>query len=222
MTLIVTGAFNPDELFNLLKGVQSYAAENIFTPAQRLIRDLPNNVTIEDYLNGETYQILFGFELNELTGKDLLVAKALPLIFYYEFYRYDHLTNRPLDYNISLFNLTDRFYLVFTYRDCQNQYSLDLNTWHQQNLVRFYKYLETKNFDSFLERLSLQLSKDSKIIISDPPALNNYYTNILFEPSKLTVKDLKTIRSLKSKDISNLVKKYLQGKPYQKVVIKAH
>ncbi|MGE5606180.1 MAG: M16 family metallopeptidase [Bacteroidota bacterium] len=221
MTLIVTGVFKPEELFDLLKGIQSSPPENTFTPVQRLIRDLPKNVTVEDYLNGEAYQILFGFELNGLTGKDLTVAKTLPLIFEYESYQYDYLTNRPLDYDISLFNLTDRFYLVFTYRDCQNQYSLDLNIWHQENLARFFRYLQTKNFDNFLHWLAFKLNNDFQIIASDPVYLNDYYKNLLFEPSSITTKDLTAIRRLKSKDISNFVTKYLKNSGYQKVVIKA-
>ncbi len=221
MTLIVTGNFKPDELFNLIKGIQGYPEENTFTPAQRLIRDLPNNVIIDDYLNGETYQVLFGFELNGLTGKNLTVAKALPLIFNYESYQFDHLTNRPLDYNITLFNITDRFYLVFTFRDCQDPYSLELNSWHQKNLARFFKYLQAKNFDGFLDWLSSWLSRQYQAMGLDPYFLNDYYKNILFEPSSLTIEDLRAIRGLKSKDISNFVKKYLEGKSYQKVVIKA-
>lgn len=221
MTLVVTGGFSPTELFGLLQGIPSSATENIFTPVQRLIRDLPKNVTVADYLNGETYQILFGFELNELSGKSLTVAKTLPLIFEYESYQYDYLTNRPLDYNISLFNLTDRFYLVFTYRDCQNQYSLDLNLWHQENLARFFRYLQTKNFNNFLGWLALKLSNDFQIIGSDPFYLNNYFKNILFEPSSLTAEDIKAIRRLKSKDIGDFVEKHLKNGGYQKVVIKA-
>lgn len=221
MTLLVTGAFNPMELFGLLQGIQGSVTENIFTPVQRLIRDLPKNVTVEDYLNGETYQILFGFELNELSGKSLTVAKTLPLIFEYESYQYDYLTNRPLDYDISLFNLTDRFYLVFTYRDCQNQFSLDVNTWHQGNLTRFFRYLQTKNFNDFLNWLALKLNNDFQIISSDPFYLNNYFKNILFEPSSLTAEDIKAIRRLKSKDINNFVEKYLKDSGYQKVIIKA-
>lgn len=221
MTLIVTGAFDPDELFKLLQNIQGPSLESTFTLVQPLIRDLPKNVTVEDYLNGENYQILFGFELNELSGKSLAVAKTLTLIFEYESYQYDYLTNRPLDYNISLFNLTDRFYLVFTYRDCQNQYSLELNAWHQENLARFCKYLQTKNFDAFLHWLSVKLSKDFQIIAFNPFYLNEYYKNILFEPSSLTVEDLKAIRRLKSKDISNFVEKYLKDTSYQKVIIKA-
>lgn len=221
MTLIVTGNFKPDELFNLAQGVQALPEENTFTPVQRLIRDLPNNVIVEDYLNGETYKILFGFELNGLSGKNLTVAKALPMIFNYESYQYDYLTNRPLDYNISLFNITDRFYLIFTYSDNQNPYSLEINTWHQKNLERFCKYLQAKNFDKFLDWLSVMLSRRSYIISSDPFSLNNYYNDILFEPSSLTAKDAAAIRGLNSKDIKNFVKKYLEGKSYQKVVIKA-
>lgn len=221
MTLIVTGAFNPEKLFDLLKGIPSPAVQNTFTPVRRLIRDLPKNVTVEDYLSGEAYQILFGFELNGLTGKDLTVAKTLPLIFEYESYQYDYLTNRPLDYDISLFNLTDRFYLVFAYRDCQNQYSLDLNNWHQENLARFFRYLQTKDLDNFLQWLAWKLSYDFQIIAADPVYLNDYYRNLLFEPSSLTAKDLTAIRRLKSKDISNFVSKYLKNNGYQKVVIKA-
>lgn len=221
MTLIVTGNFKPDELFNLVRSVHGPAEEDTFTPVQRLIRDLPNNVTVEDYLNGETYKILFGFELNGLSGKNLTVAKALPMIFNYESYQYDYLTNRPLDYNIFLFNLTDRFYLVFTYSDNQNPYSLEINTWHQKNLERFCKYLQTKNFDQFLDWLSVMLSRDSYLISSNPFSLNNYYKSILFEPSSLTIKDSSAIRGLSSKDIKNFVKKYLEGKSFHKVVIKA-
>jgi predicted Zn-dependent peptidase len=221
MTLIVTGNFKSDELIKLTQSIQGRSEENTFTPAQRLIRDLPNNVIIEDYLNGETYKILFGFELNGLSGKSLTVAKALPMIFNYESYQFDYLTNRPLDYNISLFNLTDRFYLVFTYRDNQNQYSLEINAWHQKNLQRFCKYLQTKNFDKFLDWLSLMLSKEYHMVNSDPASLNDYYKYILFEPSSLTIEDATDIRRLNSKDIQNFVKKYLEGKSYQKVVVKA-
>lgn len=221
MTLIVTGNFKPDELLKLARSVQSRSQEKTFTPVQRLIRDLPNNVIIEDYLNGETYKILFGFELNGLSGKELTVAKALPMIFNYESYQYDYLTNRPLDYNISLFNLFDRFYLIFTYRDSQNPYSLEINNWHQNNLKRFCKYLQTKSFDKFLDWLSLMLGRDYHIVNSDPSALNDYYKYILFEPSSLTVEDAAAIRRLSAKDIKNFVKKYLEGKSYQKVVVKA-
>ncbi len=221
MTLIVTGNFKPNELFNLAQNVQYRSEEKTFTPIQRLIRDLPNNVIIEDYLNGETYKILYGFELNGLSGKNLTVAKALPVIFNYESYQYDYLTNRPLDYNISLFNLTSRFYLIFTYSDNKNPYSLEINTWHQNNLERFCKYLQTKNFDQFLDWLAIMLSRDYHIISSDPFSLNNYYRDILFEPSSLTVEDAAAIRRLSSKDIKSFVKKYLESNSYQKVVVKA-
>lgn len=221
MTLIVTGNFKSDELIKLTQSIQGRSEENTFTPAQRLIRDLPNNVIIEDYLNGETYKILFGFELNGLSGKNLTVAKALPMIFNYESYQFDYLTNRPLDYHISLFNLTDRFYLIFTYRDNQNPYSLEINTWHQKNLQRFCKYLQTKNFDKFLDWLSLMLSREYHMVNSDPSLLNDYYKYTLFEPSSLTIEDATVIRRLNTKDIQNFVKKNLEGKSYQKVVVKA-
>ncbi|NLW45815.1 MAG: insulinase family protein [Firmicutes bacterium] len=221
MTLIVTGNFKPDDLLKLAQGVPSRTEEDTFTSFQRLIRDLPSNVIVEDYLNGETYKILFGFELNKLSGKELTVAKALPMIFNYESYQYDHLTNRPLDYNILLFNLTDRFYLIFTYSDNQNPYSLEINDWHQNNLKRFCKYLGSKNFDKFLDWLGLMLSRDYHILSSDPFSLNDYYKYVLFEPSSLTAEDAAAIRRLSSKDIKNFVKKYLESKSYQKVVVKA-
>lgn len=218
-TAIITGAFNPDEVARLLSNLKNSA-----TPSDTpdwLYHDTATDIVLDDHLNGEEYQILFGFDLKQPGPTDLMVAKILPYILQYESRQYDYANDRPLDYQIALFYLPGHFFLVFNYRDTHAKFSLDLSTWHQKNLERYCRYLQTKNFDAFLAWLSGYLNKSLESTSYDPVALNNLFTDTLFEPTTITSKDLGWIQRLSSNDIKNFVQQYLIGKYYQKIVVRA-
>jgi Zn-dependent M16 (insulinase) family peptidase len=220
MTVIVTGSFKPDEVFKLL---QSFPGDTTpaLPPAGWLYQDPAGNIVLEDYLMGEKYQVLFGFELKNLSEHDLMVAKVLPYILKYESHQYDHVNNRPVDYRISLFNLAGHYFLVFIYRDPNNPYSFEIGEWHQKNLERYFKYLQANNFEKFLARFSKSQEKELETLNFDPVKLNEYISLIQFDPAEITLKDLHTIQHLSTKDFREFVKKYLAAKYYQKIVVKA-
>jgi predicted Zn-dependent peptidase len=220
MTVIITGSFKPDEVFKLL---QSFPRDT--TPAlplaDWLYQDPVSNIVLEDYLMGEKYQVLFGFELKNLSPHDLMVAKVLPYILEYESHQYDHVNNRPLDYRISLFNLAGHYFLVFIYRDPDNPYSLAIGEWHQKNLERYFKYLQAKKFEKFLARFSKSQQKSLESLKFDPVMLNEYISLIQFDPAEISARDLDAIQRLSTKDFKEFVQKYLVTKYYQKIVVKA-
>jgi hypothetical protein len=220
MTLILTGSFKPDDVFKFLGGLQR-SIDPILPPGEWLFHDPISNIVLKDYLMGEKYRVLFGFDLKNLTEHELTVAKSLPYILKYESHQYDHVNNRPLDYGISLFSLSGHYFLVFVYRDTQNPYSLAMDEWHQKNLARYFKYLQAKNFEPFLTKFSKRQSKLLETLEYDPGALNEYITNTQFNPAGLTASDLPAIRSLTTKKFKDFVQKYLIGKYYQKIIVKA-
>lgn len=220
LTVIVTGSFKPDDVFKLLGGLP-HSVEPALPPGEWLFHDPISNVVLEDYLMGEKYRVLFGFALKDLTARELTVAKILPYILQYESRQYDYINNRPLDYGISLFSMADHFFLVFVYRDPQNLYSLAIDEWHQKNLARYFKYLQAKNFDPFLEKFSKHQAKLMETLEYDPGALNETITRIQFDPAGITASDLADIRRLSSKNFKEFVQKHLAGKYFQKIIVKA-
>ncbi len=220
MTVIITGSFKPTELFELLQGLSCEPAP-AFTPADWLFQAPAGNIVLQDYLMGEKYQILFGFELKNLKPDEILVAKVLPYILEYESHQYDHLTNRPVDYRIALFNLAGHYFLTFIYRDPVNPYSLEISEWHQKNLARYFKYLQAKKFEKFLAGFSKSQSKLLKSLKLDPAMLNEYISLVRFDPAEITSEDLQAIKHLSTRNFKKFVQKYLVNKYYQKIVIKA-
>ncbi len=220
MTVIVTGSFKPDEVFNLLEKLPP-SPEQVLPPSDWLFQDPVSNIVLEDYLMGEKYQVLFGFELKNITLEDLKVAKVLPFILEYESHQYDHATNRPLDYRIALINLSGHYFLVFIYRDPNNPYSLEIGEWHEKNLARYFKYLQAKKFEKFLSRFAKTQEKAFESLNYNPAALNNYITLAQFDPAVILTKDLRSIQYLSSGNFKKFVQKYLAGKYYQKIVVKA-
>lgn len=221
LTVIVTGSFNPDQVIKFLASLP----KNSVSDEQSnfwLSHENTGNVVLNDYLLGEKYQLLLGYDLKGLSEDkgSLTVAKTLPFILD-ESRLYDYLKDRPLDYQVFLSRIADRYYLVFVYRDCREHYSLELNNWHQKNMQRFFKYLKTNSFDKFLKWRSQSLENQLETLEMDPAALNMFYARTLFEPSAMTVEDIKAMRSVSSKEIKAFVQKYLDGKNYQKVVVKA-
>ncbi len=219
MTVIVNGAFKPDEVFKLLADLPR-SSEPALPPSEWLYHDPISNIVLEDYLMGENYRVLFGFHLKNMTPRELTVAKVLPYILQYESHQYDHVTDRPLDYGISLFSLSGHYFLVFFYHDPSNPYSLAVDEWHQKNLARYFKYLQAKDFEPFLAKFTKYQSNLMETLNYDPVSLNEYLTNAEFDPAGLTASDLSAIRRLSSNNFKNFVQKYLSGKNYQKIIVK--
>lgn len=220
ITLILTGNFKPETVFQMLKQYQTPLSEGWESPGW-LFHDTLNNIVLEDELPGEKYRILFSFELKDLSPRNLVVAKVLPYILEYESRQYDHLNDKPLDYQIELLNLAGRYFLVFNYRDTRDPYSLEIGTWHQKNLERYCRYLAAKKLDNFLAWFAKTQSRYLESLSEDAQGLNEYYDAQLFDPTAITAKDLETIRYINSGDIRKFVDKYLAGKASQKIVIKA-
>jgi hypothetical protein len=220
MTVILTGAFKPEEVFKFL-GSLPPSSEPALPPAEWLFHDPISNIVLEDYLTGEKYRVLFGFDLKNPSPRELIVAKVLPYILKYESHQYDHVNDRPLDYGISLFGLSGHYFLVFLYRDPANPYSLDIDEWHQKNLARYFKYLQAKDFEPFLAKFTKFQTKFLETLEFDPGALNEYLTRARFDPAEITAADLGVIRRLSSKDFKNFVQKHLAGKYYQKIIVKS-
>lgn len=219
MTVILTGAFKPEEVFKLL-GSLPQSSEPALPPGEWLFHNPISNIVLEDYLMGEKYRVLFGFDLKNPTPHELMVAKVLPYILEYESHQYDHVNDRPLDYGISLFSLSGHNFLVFVYRDPNNPYSLAIDEWHQKNLARYFKYIQAKDFEPFLTKFSKSQSKLLETLEYDPSLLNEYITNSQFDPAQLTASDLTVIRRLSSKHFKDFVQKYLVNKYYQKIIVK--
>ncbi|MCL6590223.1 MAG: insulinase family protein [Firmicutes bacterium] len=221
LAVIITGAFNPDQVFQTLSELQNISASQGAVLPERLFPEITTNKVIEDDLAGEYYQVLLGFELKKLAGKDLLVAKALPLLARLHPLGYDYLYDKPLNYDISLLNAGGRYYLIFCYTDYQNDYTLEMNTWHDQNIIRYCKYLQAKNFSRSLQSLAKSLETYYKIYALDPDYLNQFYEQILFDPTVIASSELSAFRNLKKADFKNFVSKYLENKSCQKVIVKA-
>lgn len=221
VTVIITGNFELKEIVHVLTGVNASPSGKKETAMVWQPGAVKDDLMLEDYLQGEEYQLLYSFALPGLSRKDLLVAKVLPYIFSYESRNYDPVTGRALDYDMGVINLKEHFYLILTYRDCLNQYSPEIDDWHRKNLTRYCKLLKMKKFDKFLDNLSTWIKKEQILLEVDPALQNEYFSRKLFDPTIITDSDLKGIRSLSSGDFKTFVQKYLEGKPYQKTVIKA-
>ncbi len=221
MTVIITGKFQYPEIEKILADVQTETPTQNGTTPQWQLTASKNPIILEDYLMGEEYQLLFGFDLKQLPAKDRIIAKTLPYILTYESRQYDHLTDRPLDYDFYLLNIVKQNYLLLMYRDPREKFSPELEQWHRKNLDRYFKYLKTKNFDQFLQLLTKAIDKRFEVIKSDAFALNEYLCEQLFDSGDFFVEDIPALRSLTSRDIRNFVQKYLEGASYQTIVVKA-
>lgn len=221
MTVIITGAFDPKEVIGYLSTFGEKAKPETLPVPEWLADYQITDVQSEDYLQNDKYRLIYGFDLKEIGGRDLVVAKLLPYLLTYDNRNYDNVTNRPLDYDIFLFNRYNRLYLLFMYRDYLEPYNEKAIAWHQKNLDRYFKFLKAKNFNKFIKDLTGYYSRYYDSLIADSTQLNDYYYYSLFDPTMLTEKDLSTARGLSSGDFKRFVEKNLEGQPYHKVVITA-
>ncbi|NLW55908.1 MAG: insulinase family protein [Firmicutes bacterium] len=221
LTVIITGSFNVKEITDYLSALPPPPTKAARQHAPRPTNPLDQDIMLEDYLPGEKYRLLFGFNLKKLKGKELIIAKTLPYILTFESRQYDYVTNRPLDYDCYLFNLGEEFYLIFEYKDVQEDYTLEMSKWHERNIRRYYKYLKAKDFSRFLKALAKNLENQLKLIEASPNLLGEYYARLIFEPTTISKADLTAIKRLSSSDLKKFVEKYLEEQDYHQVVIKA-
>ncbi len=221
LTVVITGNFKVQEVQDYLKIFPIESRKKEIIDHQLLLPAFNKEIVIEDYLWGEEYQVLFGFELKKPNAKELRIAKTLPLILEYESKQYDYINKRPIDYQISLLHLSGKYYLVFQYRGTGEKYSPELDNWHKKNLNRYFQYLQTKNFSKFISSVKKSLLNEVQLIESDPARASEFYANQLFEPAALTTEDISKFDQLMVKDFKNFVQKYLAGKEYLKIIVKA-
>jgi len=222
LTLIITGNFNEREIIDYLSSLPKPKTKPVRNRSLHPVSPIDQDLILEDYLPGEKYRLLFGLNLKNIKGKDLVIAKTLPYILSFESRQYDYVTNRPLDYENYLFNLGEDFYLIFEYKDVQEEYTPEMGKWHDRNIRRYYKYLKTKDFSHFLKALTTNLENNLKLIEASPTLLSQYYSQIIFEPTTISKADLKAIKRLSANDLKKFVEKYLEEQDYHKIVIKAH
>lgn len=221
LSIIITGPFDLKKVQDLL-AVQKDGGTS--TPGKPVVWDFKDSKTdliLNDYLLGEEYRLLLGFNLPKPGPKDLLVAKVLPFILKYESPQYDYMNNRPLDYQIFLTSMAGQYFLILSYRDCSQKYTEEMNSWHQKNFIRYCKYLKAKKFNKFLAALTKALDKDIKSIETESTSYNEFIADKLFVPESIQDNDLDGIRKLSSDDFKNFVQKYLEVDSYSKIVIKA-
>ncbi|HEX2953063.1 MAG TPA: pitrilysin family protein [Bacillota bacterium] len=218
MTLILTGSFQLDEV---IKCLSNYGDRSKPAYYNRPVTEIhPVDLDLQDFLQGEQYKIVFSFDLDKLNGKDLTIAKVLPYLLYYESGNYDNATNRSLEYEPWFLNYGSHYGLALFYRDCQETYSPEMDAWHKKNLERYCKFLKAKNFDRFLKTFRDVVGRSYQTMDSDSYNLNNYYFSLRYEPTAITENDLNTMGNLQSSDFKGFVQKYLEGKPYHKIIIR--
>ncbi len=221
LTVIITGNFNLKEISAYLSELSPPSTKAAGKQPLRPATPPEQGMILEDFLPGEKYRLLFGFDLKKLNGKDLTIAKTLPYILTFESRQYDYVTNRPLDYDSYLFNLGEEFYLIFEYRDVQEEYTPEIGQWHDRNIRRYCKYLKAKDFSSFLKALAKWLEKRLQLIEASPALLGEYYSQLIFEPTTISRADLTIIKRLSSSDLKKFVERYLEDQAYHQIVIKA-
>ncbi len=220
-TVIITGPFKPSEVMNFFADGPAPNSKPNRDQPEFPLNDTLGDTVLDDYLQGEKYQMLVGFDLQELTGKELLVAKALPIILNYQGRQYDYENDRPLDYQIYLLNLGSHYYLTFQYRDCLAKYSAQIEQWHHKNLERYFKYLGSTNLSAFQKLLVKSYDKFFEIMQQDSYSLNEYYDKVLFDKTAISCRDASAIQRLSVKDFKAFTEKYLIGKRYHTVIINA-
>lgn len=221
LTVIITGPFDLKKVQNLLSAQETGNSTAPGSPVVWQFKDTKTELVLEDYLQGEEYQLLLGFNIPKPTPADLLVAKVLPYILKYESPEYDYMSNRPLDYQIFLTSMAGQYFLILSYRDCRQKYTEEMNSWHQKNFIRYCKYLKAKKFNKFLALLTKAMDKNINGIEVDSTSYNEFIVQKLFAPEAIHNKDLEGIRGLSSNDFKNFVQKYLEVDSYAKIVIKA-
>lgn len=221
MTVIITGAFDLKKIQDLLTGQKDNGSAPADEPIVWRFIDAKTSLVLDDYLLGEEYQLLFGFNLPKPTPKDVLVAKVLPYILKYDSPQYDYQHNRPLDYRISLASFAGRYFLVLSYRDRREKYSTEMESWHQKNFARYCKHLKAKKFNKFLAQLTKSYEKSIHGLENDPSGLNELIARKLFLPAAITDTDLDGIRRLTENDFKIFVQKYLEVDSFCKIVVKA-
>lgn len=221
LTIIITGAFDLKKVQDLLSAQKTVDSAAPPQSVDWQFTEVKAELVLEDYLLGEEYQLLLGFNLPKPTATDLLVAKVLPYILRYESPEYDYMNDRPLDYQIFLTSMAGRYFLILGYRDCQQKYSAEMDAWHQKNFIRYCKYLKAKKFNTFLATLTKAMDKNMKSIGSDSTRYNDFIAQKLFMPEAIHEQDLEKIRGLSGNDFKNFVQKYLEIDSYFKIVIKA-
>lgn len=221
ITVIITGPFDLKKVQDLLSAQKNGNSASPGQPVAWQFKDTKTELTLEDYLLGEEYRLLFGFPIPKPGARDLLVAKVLPYILKYESPQYDYMSNRPLDYQIFLTSMAGQYFLILSYRDNHEKYTGEMNLWHQKNFLRYCKYLKAKKFNKFLDTLTKALERNLKGMDTDSTIYNESIAARLFEPETIHDEDLEAIRKLTGNDFKNFVQKYLEIETYTKIVIKA-
>ncbi|MGD8401938.1 MAG: pitrilysin family protein [Bacillota bacterium] len=221
-TYIIAGDFDPQAACAVLEEIQDPA---VGKPQRSNLREAKalnfhqGEQVEERNLTPYHYQILMAYDLGGLTAKERMVLKLLSYI-YGSDWKIDYQENKYKIYNMVARTVGVRDYFGIYYLErslpfTEENYRAEKE--NMQNYIHEFKKIDfrrqVKNFIKLIkrERVKSQATAESAV---------NYEVQRLTDPDSINVDSLATLKSLKKRDLDNVIAKYLSKPPTTWILVK--
>ncbi|HYH01807.1 MAG TPA: pitrilysin family protein [Bacillota bacterium] len=220
-TYIIAGDFNPKTVFASLEQIKK-TGESPKKTASALSGGLafPRGEVVEERnLYPFQFQALMGYELDGLTAKERMVLKLLSYI-YGSNWKIDYRQNRYKIYNAVTRSVGNKDYFGIFYLERVRPYSEARYRQEKENMQKFFH--EFKKIDFKREFTNFSKLIDREMIQSQvsPETAVEYEVQRLTDPDNITVDALEIVKSLKEKDLMDLIDKYFSKPPTAWILVK--
>ena len=215
---IIAGKYDEKKILSILEKIEnndSKRAEEV-TIKSKTGKTISEEVALQE----QSYQLLMAYELGELSGNDLFLAKLIPYLIGYEGRKIDYLHGyTDITYELALDRIGNMYYLLIYYESADEKYTDELGDRHKEGMLKIVRRLTKKDFSRELKRINEILGNYKNMHEYSAVYATSYLISYLNSTYLLT-SDLEAIKKVKNDDIHNFAKQKIFEKPYAWIVVR--
>jgi predicted Zn-dependent peptidase len=221
-TYFIAGDFNPQTACAMLEQIKKTAegTPKKVNPKNVEALDFPKGELVEERnLTPYHYQVLMGYELIGLNAKERMVLKLLSYIYGAD-WKIDYLQNKYKIYNVVTRTVGTRDYFGIYYLERVLPFTEENYRTEKANLQRFIYQFKKIDFRRQVKNFARMIELERIQSQATPQSAVEYEIERLTDLDSITVDSLATLRSLKEKDLLQVIDKYLSNPPLTWILVK--
>jgi predicted Zn-dependent peptidase len=221
-TYVIAGEFDPQAACAKLEQISDPAAgePQRLNPKEAKALNFPKGEVVEERnLAPYHYQILMAYDLRGLNDKERMALKLLSYIYGAD-WKIDYQQNKYKIYNVVFRTVGARDYFGIYYLERSSPFSDDNYQTEKRNMQKYiYEFKkvdfsrQVKNFIKLIERERIQSQATAESAV-------DYEVQRLTNSDSITVDSLPTLKSLKKRDLDQVIDKYLCNPPTTWILVK--
>lgn len=220
-TYIIAGDFNPKSVFTALEQVKKTGESPGKTkPAALGDLNFPRGEVVEERnLYPFQFQVLMGYELEGLNPKERMVLKLLSYIYGFN-WKIDYRQNRYKIYNVVTRSVGNKDYFGIFYLERIRPFNEDRYRQEKANMQKFFHEFKKLDFKKEVTNFTKLINREMIQSQVSPDTAVEYEVQRLTDPDNITIDSLDIVKSLKEKDLLDLIDKYFSKPPTAWILVK--